>query len=64
MRRPDGRATAEMTSSRRPRPPDLALPRGPVAGTYLDMVSYMTSVLLGAHAHGLGAKHSTSTSTL
>ena len=34
----------------------LCCPAVAVEGTYLDMGSFMTSVLLGAHAHGLGAK--------
>ena len=34
----------------------LCCPSNAVAGTFLDMGSFMTSILLGAHAHGLGAK--------
>ena len=34
----------------------LCCPSDAVEGTFLDMGSYMTAVLLGAHAHGLGAK--------
>ena len=34
----------------------LTCPTNSAEGTFLDMGSFMTSVLLGAHAYGLGAK--------